>query len=341
MTASEKTKTSLRQRTALVTAIAVIGFAGAANAFADTDPVDLNVVDRETGQPLQIWRHHGRLFVAGQPGARYSLRVTNHTDGRVLVVMSVDGVNILTGETAGYDQRGYVFSPYESYEVTGWRKSNTEVAAFTFAPLPQSYAARTGRPNDVGVIGMAIFKERVDVPAPALVTPEIRPDWRAESSRSPSGGADASALRRAMPPRAALPAPQRLAAPAGLPPPPPLESPPAPKAPPPPTVVTAARSAAPAPPAAAIPRPIVGGVVAERRDEKLGTAHGAREWSVVNVVAFARATSYPQSIRQIEYDTYDNLVAGGVIRPYAEYRPQPFPSKPDGAGYVPDPPNEP
>ena len=61
------------------------------------DPVDLKVVDRETGQALRVWRHDGRLFVAGEPGARYSLRVTNHTDGRVLVVMSVDGVNILTG----------------------------------------------------------------------------------------------------------------------------------------------------------------------------------------------------------------------------------------------------
>ena len=96
-----------------------------------------------------------------RPGARYSLRVTNHTDGRVLVVMSVDGVNILTGETAGYGQRGYVFAPHESLDLTGWRKSRREVAAFTFAPLPQSYAARTGRPADVGVIGIAVFKEKI------------------------------------------------------------------------------------------------------------------------------------------------------------------------------------
>ena len=81
-------------------------------AQAAADLVDLQVMDRETGQPLRVWRHRGRLFVAGQPGARYSLRVTNNTGGRVLVVMSVDGVNILTGETAGYGQRGYVFGPY-------------------------------------------------------------------------------------------------------------------------------------------------------------------------------------------------------------------------------------
>ena len=91
-------RTMLRRRTLLAMAVSALGLAGSARAdLVDPrvpDLVDLKVVDRETGQPLQVWRHDGRLFVAGQPGARYSLRVTNHTDGRVLVVMSVDGVNI-------------------------------------------------------------------------------------------------------------------------------------------------------------------------------------------------------------------------------------------------------
>jgi hypothetical protein len=318
----------LRRRTVLTAAVAAIGLAGAASAFADADPVDLKVVDRDTGQPLRVWRHDGRLYVAGQPGARYSLRVTNHTEGRVLVVLSVDGVNIITGETANYDQRGYVFSPYQSYDLSGWRKSNTEIAAFAFAPLPQSYAARTGRPGDVGVIGMAVFKERVAVQALAPTAPEAGPDWRDQSSQNASGAANAPASRRAAPPPAAAPpSPARLAAPADLPPPPRLELPPAPKA----------------PPVAAAQRPIVSGLLARRQDEKLGTAHGAREWSVVNIVPFERATPYPQSVRQIEYDTYDNLVASGVIHlSWNEgRRPRPFPSHPDGADYVPDPPDEP
>ncbi len=50
MASADKPRTSLRRRTVLATAIAVIGFAGAARALAD--PVDLTVVDRETGQPL-------------------------------------------------------------------------------------------------------------------------------------------------------------------------------------------------------------------------------------------------------------------------------------------------
>ena len=301
MTSAAGTRTSLRRRTVLATAIALIGFAGAASAFAD--PVDLQVVDRDTGQPLQLWRHDGRLFVAGQPGARYSLRVANHTDGRVLVVMSVDGVNILTGETAGYGQRGYVFGPYESYDVSGWRKSDTEVAAFTFAPLPQSYAARTGRPGDVGVIGMAVFRERVVVQAPLVMGPMLRPERR-------DGPVVVTGRRAAPAPAAALSAP-------AIP--------------------------APPPPAAATTSPGFVGAAAARQDEKLGTAHGAREWSVVNTVPFERATPYPQVIRQIEYDTHEHLVAAGVIPPSwnEERRPRPFPSTSGEPVYVPDPPGGP
>ena len=87
MTAAGGAKMALRRRTFLATAIAVIGLAGATSALAQPDPVDLTVVDRETGQPLRVWRHDGRLYVAGPPGDRYSLRVTNRTEGRVLVVL--------------------------------------------------------------------------------------------------------------------------------------------------------------------------------------------------------------------------------------------------------------
>jgi hypothetical protein len=286
-TAAARTGTALRRRAVLAMAVSAIGLAGAARAQGGGDPVDLTVVDRETGQPLRVWRHDGRLFVAGRPGARYSLRVTNHTGGRVLVVMSVDGVNILTGETANYGQTGYVFGPYESYDVSGWRKSDTEVAAFIFASLSQSYAARTGRPADVGVIGIAAFRERVYAPAPVEPAYKAGPRARNDSASSVDE-----------------------------------------------VVVTGQRIApSPAEPPAAASR----AAPQRRAEEKLGTAHGAREWSVVTNVPFERASAYPQLVRRIEYDSYDRLVASGVIRrppPDVGRPPRPFP----GAGYVPDPP---
>jgi hypothetical protein len=123
--------------------------------------LDMDIVSRNTGQALQTYYHRGSSYVVGNPGERYSVRLRNRTGGRVLAVLSVDGVNAVTGETASPSQSGYVLEPYESVEITGWRKSLNDVAQFYFTSLADSYAARTGRPDNTGVIGVAVFRERV------------------------------------------------------------------------------------------------------------------------------------------------------------------------------------
>lgn len=140
-------------------AAAVSIWPSAANALGST--IDVSVVDRDSGAVLETYGHRGRSYAAGRPGARYAIRITNRTSARVLAVMSVDGVNIVSGQTADWQQGGYVLAPWQSYDIAGWRKSNQEVAAFEFTALPDSYAARTGRPDDVGVIGVAVFNERM------------------------------------------------------------------------------------------------------------------------------------------------------------------------------------
>ena len=128
--------------------------------------LDLEIVDRATGQTLEAYRHRGRDWVAGDPGERYAVRLVNRTGQRVLVVLSVDGVTAVSGETAAPDQSGYVLEPWERAEIAGWRKSLKEIAQFYFTALPDSYAARTDRPDNVGVIGAAVFREKAR-PQPA------------------------------------------------------------------------------------------------------------------------------------------------------------------------------
>ena len=122
--------------------------------------VTLDVIDRESGQILPTYHHAGDAWIPGMPGHRYALRLTNRSSERVLAVLSVDGVNAVSGETASPQQTGYVLEPWQSTEVAGWRKDLSQIAAFEFTALSNSYAARTGRPHDVGVIGVAVFREK-------------------------------------------------------------------------------------------------------------------------------------------------------------------------------------
>ncbi|MGH8042134.1 MAG: hypothetical protein ACREPN_08845 [Rudaea sp.] len=125
--------------------------------------VDVGVIDRDTGSTLPTYARGGKWYVAGVPGHRYAVRITNRTGARVMTVLSVDGVNAITGENADPQQTGYVLAPYQSTEVDGWRKSLSEIAQFNFTNLGNSYAARTGRPDNVGVIGVAVFREKQPV----------------------------------------------------------------------------------------------------------------------------------------------------------------------------------
>ena len=260
--------------------------------------VDLTVIDRDTGASLSPHYHDGKYYVAGVPAHRYGVQMRNRTGQRVLTVLSVDGVNAISGNTASTDQNGYVLDPYQFAEIDGWRKSMNEIAEFNFTSLGQSYAAKTGRAGNVGVIGVAVFREK----QPII---ERGADKIAESTAIP------------MPPPAA-PAPE----------------------------IADARGAA-APKDVLKTEPVTGALMSKAetqnsvararqsvRDEPLGTGHGERAESAITYTSFERASSRPDEMDSVWYDSYNNLIARGVIVvPRPIHRdPQPFPNE-----FVPDP----
>lgn len=152
---------------------------------------NLEIYDRTAGRTLPIYEHGGRLYVAGEPRHQYEVRIRNSSAGRLLAVTSVDGVNVITGQTAAQEQSGYVLGGWDSVRVEGWRKSLDDVATFYFTRLADSYAARTGRPNDVGVIGLALFREYRPPYQPCC-----RP-WLEDRAAAPSAAPQASAKAEA------------------------------------------------------------------------------------------------------------------------------------------------
>jgi hypothetical protein len=150
----------------LASAIAAVALASPSFACS-TGRVD--VYDRTASEALHTYRHRGKQYVVGTPGNEYAVRVRNCTGQRVLAVVSVDGVNVVTGETAAPDQAGYVIEPYGYVNIQGWRKDLDRTAAFYFSDPADSYATRTGRPDNLGVIGVALFREKMRL---AVASPE-------------------------------------------------------------------------------------------------------------------------------------------------------------------------
>ena len=136
-----------------------------------------------------MYWHQGQAYVVGKPGNEYRIALRNRQGEDLLAVMSVDGVNVITGESAHPRQSGYVLGPRGRLEVKGWRKSLARTASFYFTELGDSYAARTGRPDNVGVIGVALFRRKPELPQPFS---GIAPAPRAEA-HSRREAADASA----------------------------------------------------------------------------------------------------------------------------------------------------
>ncbi len=199
------------QRLAAVTLLAALGLAaplaGAdepasrhvppTRAALESALARVDVYDRSARMPLAIYPDQGRRWIEGVPGHEYAVRIRNVTAARLLVVTSVDGVNVISGETASPTQSGYVLEPYGSVEIAGWRKSMTRTAAFYFTDLGDSYAARTGRPGNVGVIGVAVFQEKVAPPVSAAASGEVAPPRRSEAPAAGAARAPSSESERA------------------------------------------------------------------------------------------------------------------------------------------------
>jgi hypothetical protein len=348
---------------------ALAAMAASCNALAVGDIAQVTIIDCGSGVALTPYWSHGEYWVAGRPGATYAIEIHNRLGERLLAVTSVDGVNVVSGDTAAWDQTGYVFGPRDDYRITGWRKSDDEVAAFTFTAAPNSYAARTGRPANVGVIGVAVFREQqppqVYVPPPPPVRAPAMPPVPAPKASRPTApttkhsmsevvveaqrSTGVQSMQSAPSPVASLPS---FAAPAPISSAQPAASrarapdSPAPDSPGPDS--PGPDSLAPDSPApdsltrADIPArtsPQAGSASTSPPAPKLGTGHGEREYSHVDHTEFERLHTQPDEVIRIRYDSLDNLVAMGIVPTPHPVIPaaNPFPASAQQQ-YVPDPP---
>lgn len=131
----------------------------------------ISLVDA-SGRTLPALRSGSRVVGVGAPGERYALAIENSSGARYEIVASVDRLDVLDGEAASFEKRGYLIGAYASVIIDGFRRSDAEVAAFRLGDVARSYAASKGQARNVGVIGFAVFDEK----RPVFVEPT--PRWR-------------------------------------------------------------------------------------------------------------------------------------------------------------------
>jgi hypothetical protein len=127
------------------------------------------------GAALSAYQSGGNLICIGEDGQRYAVEVENLSNHRLEFVVTVDGLDVLSGQPGSFSRRGYVLSPGERREIKGWRTSVNEVAAFKFGKVADAYVnKKTGETANVGVVGAAVFAERGTTPKPYAGTDAYR-----------------------------------------------------------------------------------------------------------------------------------------------------------------------
>jgi hypothetical protein len=250
-------------------------------------------VEDENGNTLPTFAKDGRTFLLGEPGLRYNIRVRNPTGQRVEAVLSVDGRDAMSGQPGDYvHQRGYVIPAYGSLLVEGFRRSLEEVAVFRFTSPEDSYSSRMGTPQNVGVIGVAFFPERVR-PTPVIRRPRPLPrpaplpyDYFGNGRGSREVDSDRAAARPQIKPSSPAKSPAPASEGRGD---------------------FEARSRAEAKGSAKDDLGSSGSV------NNLGTEFGESHESVVSSVSFERASAtHPALLGTLRYDDADGLSARGI-----------------------------
>ena len=136
-----------------------------------------------SGRPLPEYHHNGGTYLEGRSASDYAIRLRNRTARRIEVVLTVDGLDVITGEEGSALAQGYVLDAYQTTDIKGFSRGREKAAAFRFAGKEMSYRAQMGKGSGgVGVIGAAVYEERAPVrfnPYPLYppYPPYVSPPW--------------------------------------------------------------------------------------------------------------------------------------------------------------------
>lgn len=116
------------------------------------------------GKPVKKYNNNGQIYIEAKKGSQYEIKINNHLNKRIKAIISVDGIDVLSGKPADYNSRGYVINAYAPFVLKGYRVDDQNVAAFKFDDGEKSYATevtKSKKSKNNGVIGIRIYEEYV------------------------------------------------------------------------------------------------------------------------------------------------------------------------------------
>ena len=117
------------------------------------------------GKPVRQYVHNGNTYIEARAGTEYSIKIKNSGYNRKLAVITVDGINVITGEPQPESiGQGYIVRAYDSLDIKGFRKDMSSVGAFKFCSKGKSYCNDQGLAGNNGVIGVRIYDEKIVPP---------------------------------------------------------------------------------------------------------------------------------------------------------------------------------
>ncbi len=129
--------------------------------------VEIDVV-KDNGESFAIYpitqrylKNDYRAYLEAIKGENYALRIRNHSNQRLGLVIAVDGRNIISGKKSHlkHHENMYILDPYQTQTYSGWRTSSNAIHRFYFTDMDESYAHAFGDDTAMGVIAVAIFQE--------------------------------------------------------------------------------------------------------------------------------------------------------------------------------------
>ena len=115
------------------------------------------------GRACKEYSHKGMSFIEARNGTNYTVKIKNDNPYRIMTVVSVDGLDVISGKVAAESDTGYIIDAHGTLDVKGYRISDKDCASFIFTSKGKSYVQQTkGGAGNCGVIGLRAFGEKTN-----------------------------------------------------------------------------------------------------------------------------------------------------------------------------------